>query len=293
MCLFKKRKNENIEKTIYSKDLFKRYVSFVIGVFIMALGFNIFMVPYDVVYDVGGIALILNKLIGSDISLVIFIGDMLLLILSFILLGKKSTMKTIVGSLLYPLFVKLTEFIIPLVNFGETDTFIIAMCGAIATGLGSGLVFKSGFTTGGTDILNEIVAKYCKMSVGTAMYFTDGVVSSLSIFFFGFQKFLYSMASVFVVSKMADKVILGISNSKTFYIITKEEASVKNYIMDTLSKGVTVIETEGGFTGNREKMLMCTLPTKNYFLLKEGIEEIDPSAFFIIADAYEVHGGSK
>jgi uncharacterized membrane-anchored protein YitT (DUF2179 family) len=92
---------------------------------------------------------------------------------------------------------------------------------------------------------------------------------------------------------MADKVILGISQSKTFYIITDHETAVKKFIMANLSHGITVIDARGGYTGNFQKMLMCTLPTKDYFLLKEGLQSIDPDIFFMVTDAYEVSGGSK
>jgi uncharacterized membrane-anchored protein YitT (DUF2179 family) len=84
-----------------------------------------------------------------------------------------------------------------------------------------GLIFKSGYTTGGTDILNQIVAKYFKMSIGNSMFFTDGIIILGSLFVFGLEKFLYSVVSISVISYMADKVILGISQSKTTYCCSK------------------------------------------------------------------------
>jgi len=282
---------KDIIKEIYKKDRLKRYTYFVIGVLIVALAFNIFILPNDIVYGVSGIAVITKKLFGTDPSLVILLGSLILLILSYFLMGAEKTANSVVGSLLYPLFVKLTEWVIPLVDLGETETFLIAIFGAAISGFGLGLIFKSGFTTGGTDILNQIVSKYFKMSIGNAMFFTDGLIIFASLFVFGWQKFIYSLVSMYVISVMTDKVILGISQSKAFYIITNHETDVKKFIMNHLSHGVTVLEARGGFTGNMQKMIMCIIPTKEYFKVKEGIHSIDPNAFFLVTDAYEVSGG--
>lgn len=293
MLFFKKKNEENIVKEIYRKDIFKRSISFILGVLIVALAFNIFMLPNNIVYGVSGLAVICKKLFGFDVSLVILIGSIILLAMSFILMGKEKTSKTVIGSLMYPLFVKATEWVIPYVDLGNTEPLLLALFGAAISGFGMGLIFKSGYTTGGTDILNQIVAKYFKMSIGNSMFFTDGIIILGSLFVFGLEKFLYSVVSISVISYMADKVILGISQSKTFYIITDHETAVKKFIMANLSHGITVIDARGGYTGNFQKMLMCTLPTKDYFLLKEGLQSIDPDIFFMVTDAYEVSGGSK
>lgn len=289
---FRKKNEENIINEIYKKDRLKRGISFVTGVLIVALGFNIFMLPNDIVYGVSGLGVIFKKLFQYDVSLVILIASMILLIMSFLLMGKEKTSKTVIGSILYPVFVKATEWVIPYVNLGNTEPLLIAILGAAITGFGMGLIFKSGYTTGGTDILNQIVAKYFKMSIGNAMFFTDGIIILASLFVFDLQTFLYSVVSICVISYMADKVILGISQSKTFYIITDHETAVKKFIMANLSHGITVIDSRGGYTGNFQKMIMCTIPTKDYFVLKEGLQSIDPDVFFMVTDAYEVSGGS-
>ncbi len=292
MLFFKKKNEENIIKEIYKKDIFKRSISFILGVLIVALAFNIFMLPNNIVYGVSGLAVICKQLFGLDVSLVILIGSLILLVMSFILMGKEKTSKSVIGSLMYPLFVKATEGVIPYVDLGSTEPLLLALFGAAISGFGMGLIFKSGYTTGGTDILNQIVAKYFKMSIGNSMFFTDGIIILGSLFIFGLEKFLYSVVSIALISYMADKVILGISQSKTFYIITDHETAVKKFVMANLSHGITVIDTRGGYTGNFQKMIMCTIPTKDYFILKEGLQSIDPDVFFMVTDAYEVSGGS-
>ncbi|MDD6388778.1 MAG: YitT family protein [Bacilli bacterium] len=291
MKLFGRIKNEDIVNQIYNKDKFQRCLTFLIGIFIVSITFNIFMIPNDIVYGVGGIGVIFKKLFNITPSIVILISSILLLILSFVTLGFDKTKNSIIGSLLFPIFVELTEFIIPYINLGNTEPLLLTIFGAALSGFGYGLIFKSGYTTGGTDILNQIVAKYFKKSIGTSMFFTDGLIIGISLFFFGMQKFMYSVVNIVIISIMTDKVILGVSQSKTFFIITDSETAVKKFIMEYLDRGVTVIEARGGYTGNYQKMIMCTIPTKEYFVFKEGIESIDPNAFFMVTDAYEVSGG--
>lgn len=291
--LFKKRKNEKlILEQIYSKTRLIRYSQFIIGLLLVSVAFNAFILPNDIVYGVSGIGVILNKTLNISPSLVILIGGIALLILSFIVLGKEKTKNSIVGSLLYPVFVELTSCIVKYIDLGSTETVVVVLFGAVISGVGFGLIFKSGFTTGGTDILNQIVSEKAKVSIGKSMIFTDGVIIVSSLFVFGWQKFIYSIINMYIISVMTDKVILGISSSKTFYIITEREDEVKKFILDYLSHGITVLEARGGYTNSKQKVIMCTIPTKEYFKAKEGIHAIDKEAFFIVTDAYEVYGGA-
>ena len=120
MKLFGRIKNEDIVNQIYNKDKFQRCLTFLIGIFIVSIIFNIFMIPNDIVYGVGGIGVIFKKLFNITPSIVILISSILLLILSFVTLGFDKTKNSIIGSLLFPIFVELTEFIIPYVNLGNT-----------------------------------------------------------------------------------------------------------------------------------------------------------------------------
>lgn len=292
--LWNKKKiiDENIIQSIYKKGRLKRWIEFIIGVLVVAVSYNVFMVPAKIVYGVGGLGIIFNSLLGISPSFIILIGSVILLLLSFLFLGKEQTRYSVIGSLLYPIFVKLTEFSTDFINLSNTEPLLIVIFGAVISGFGLGLIFKSGFTTGGTDILNQIVSKYCKISMGNAMFFTDGIIIASSLFVFGATKLMYSILLLYIVSIMTDKVILGISQSKAFYIITDHESEVKKFVLKHLSHGVTVLDGKGGYTGNHQKVIMCIIPTKEYFLAKEGIHQIDPQAFFVVTDAYEVSGGA-
>ena len=292
--MFKKKKKieENILKTIYKKDRLLRYAQFLLGVFLVAAAFNVFILPNDIVYGVSGLGVIFKSLFGLDPSIVIFAGSIVLLLLSFLLLGKEKTRNSVLGSICYPIAVKLTELLPNYIDVGSTEPLVLVLFGAVISGFGLGLIFKAGFTTGGTDILNQIVAKYFKISIGNSMFFTDGLIIVGGTFVFGWTKLMYSLISLYIISVMSDKVILGISQAKAFYIITTHETAVKKFMTNSLNHGVTVLDGRGGFTGNNQKVMMCIIPTKEYFIVKEGIAKIDPNAFFVVTDAYEVSGGA-
>lgn len=287
----KKIKEVSITKEIYKKNKLVRISQFLLGLVIISIAFNVFILPTKIVYGMSGVGIILNNVCGIDPSTVILIGDILLLILSLILLGYDKTKSSILGSLLYPIMVKLTAFIPNYIDVGNAEPLIMTLYGAVLSGFGLGLIFKAGYTTGGTDVLNQIASKYLKMSIGNAMIITDGLIILSGVFVFGWTQVMYSLISLYIISMMTDKVILGISQRKAFYIITNEEEEVKKYVMNELNHGITELHAMGGFTGKKQAVLMCVIPTSEYYAFKEGIHKIDKNAFFVVTDAYEVYGG--
>ncbi len=257
----------------------------------MSLAFNLFLFPYNILNGVSGLGIVANKFLKLDASIVILVINVILIIVSFIFLDKESTKNTILGSILYPIFIKVTEFLPSMVEFGELESIVKIVCGSAMFGVGAGFVFKAGYTTGGTDILTQVLSKYGKMSVGSSMLYTNGLIVAMSLVF-GLTTFVYTIINLFIVSMMIDKVVLGISQSKALYIITEHETSIKKYIINTLSHGVTILDGHGGYTGDYKKVIMCIVPTSQYYSLKENIKKIDPNAFFVTSNAYEVSGGA-
>lgn len=292
MRIFSKPKDLKILEKINSKSTVKRHIQFVLGCFLIAVSYNLFLAPNNIVAGgVGGFAIIINYLTGIENFIVILIADALLLILSYFLLGKKKTKATILGSILFPMFVSLTSDIGRIIEIDTNQLLLISVFGGVVYGFGAGMIYKAGFTTGGTDIINQIISKYLKISMGNSMLYCDGTIVLLTAFVFGPTHFMYSIIVLYVISFMSDRVILGVSDSKAFYIVTQEESKIKEYIIKYLNHGVTVFNAKGGYAKENQTVLMCVLPTKDYYKLKEGIHEIDPNSFFVVTDAYEVFGG--
>lgn len=131
-----------------------------------------------------------------------------------------------------------------------------------------------------------------KISLGKSMFFTDGLIIVIGSFAFGFNHLMYSLIILYIIANMTDKVVLGISDSKSFYIITEKEKEVKEFVIKELNHGVTEFKAIGGYNNDHQTVLMSVIPTREYYKLKEGIYNIDKKAFFVVMDSYEVKGGA-
>ena len=292
MNVFSKNKYLKIAELIDKKAYGKRVLEFLICFLTVSLAYNIFIAPNHLVPGgVGGIAVILDNLFGINNSTVIVIANIFLLIASLILLDKEKTRASLLGTMMFPIFVTLTEDINVWLQIDTSHMLLSALFGGILYGLGAGIVFRAGFTMGGTDIINQILSKYLKQSIGTSMLMSDGLIVLSSGIFFGMNSMLYSIIILYCISLMADRVILGISDSKAFFIITDKEEEVREYVLQTLGHGVTVFKAKGGYKRQKENLLMAVIPTSEYYQLTEGIKMIDKDAFYIITDTYQVFGG--
>ena len=161
MGLFLKSKKLKILEEINKKSSIKRYINFCIGCLLVAISYNLFLAPNNLVPGgIGGLAIIFNKIFGIDNSIVILLCDILLLVISYFLLGKEKTKASILGSILFPLFVEITEHVDILLPLDTSQLLLSSVFGGVLYGFGAGMIFKAGFTTGGTDILNQIISKY-------------------------------------------------------------------------------------------------------------------------------------
>ena len=168
---------------------------------------------------------------------------------------------------------------------------VIALFGGILYGFGLGLIMRSGFTLGGTDFLTQIVNKYFKLTMGSSMILVEGTIVILGAFAFGLTNCMYAVVILYLITFFVDKVILGISDKKAFYIITKKKKNVSEFVINELGHTITVFSATGGFSKKKVSVLFTVIPTKEYYKLKEGIRLIDDEAFFTVVDAYEVTGG--
>lgn len=280
---------------VRSKNFWPRLLIMIFGVFLLAITYNMFFLKYNLVTGgTSGLAIIINHLFGIDAALFIFIVEIFLLILSFILLGTKRTGMTILGSLLFPFFISLTSDICALIadKIIYDSYIIIALVSGLLFGIGSGLVYKMGYSTGGADIVIQILNKYMKISTGTASFITSIAVVVPGTFVFGLNKAIYGTIIIVIISILVDKIMLGISNSKMFYIRTKKLEEVQDFIKE-MNTGYTIIKADGAYSKKKYDMIMCVLPTRDYYMFKNVIQKIDADAFFIITDCYEVYGGQR
>ena len=292
MGLFRKiqkKEQYKILKLVNKAHLFRRYVFLFIGTTIYALAYNLFFFQNNIVYGgASGISIITRNII--DPPTMILILNLLFLVLSFLLLGKRKTIDSVVGSVLFPIMVKLTSNIGSYITIDNSDLLLIVIIGGVCVGFAAGIVYRSGFTTGGTDIANQILSKYFKISLGTAVLINDGIIVLIGGFIFGWTRVLYALIVLYIINIMVDKVVLGISNNKAVYITTDKDDEVIDYLLNELKLGITLINTRGGYTNKKDQIIMCVVPTSDYFKVSEGLEHIDPKAVILVTDAYQTSG---
>lgn len=271
-------------------------LSLVGGLCLYAICFNMFLNPNNlVVSGFSGVAIVVDKLFNWNPAVFLGVVNMLLLVICLVFLGWKTTKKNIIGSVLYPLMVVLTEPIVKVLNsYIVTEDFYLMLLFAITLyGVSSGLVYRSGFTSGGSDIIMQIINKYCKISESKAMVIANAFIILIGMIVFGLDKGIYSFIILVCSTYFVDKMMFGISDSKLFYIYTKKLRKVKKLIIEDFASGFTLLPSKGGYSKKSGSLIMCVVANRDYYLLKQKILEIDPNAFIIIDKCYEVNGGVK
>ena len=294
MNLFRKKLNINkLIKEINSKDYTKRFLIMLCGLFISSFAFNLFFAPNDIVVGgISGLSLIIKEYFHIKPSLFISIASVFLIIISFIFIGKEKTLNTLIVVIIYPIFIETTSKITNRIDLETSSLLLTIIFGGALDGLASGLILKEGFSAGGTQIITQIMYKYLHMSLGKSSLIVNSLIITTAIFTFGITKSMYAVIALYISSTITDRVILGVSNNKSFYIITDKEEEVCEFIIQKLHHSVTIINAKGGYSNKNKKLLLCIIPTKEYFLVKEVVLEIDKNAFFLITDSYEAVGGA-
>lgn len=273
------------------KKVGKRITMLVVSLFFSAIVYNLFLLPVNLVTGgAGGIATITNYVYGIDPALMILIVSITCALLSLMYLGPEVTAVTILASVLYPFFVKITEPLTDIIQMDYSDMFTITLFAGVLNGIANGIMYKTGYNNGGLPVISQILEKYCKIPIAKTSAVINITVVLIAGVFFGSTNVMYAIILIYLNSIIINKVLLGISNNKAFYIITSEEDQIKNYIISTLGHSVTVFDVKGGFLNKKNKVVLTVVPSREYYRVTEGIKIIDKDAFFVVTDAYEVVG---
>ncbi len=273
------------------ESLENRIILTIISIIVGAVAYNLFLLPLNIVPGgTSGIATVLHHLNGWNPAIVVFIIASLCCIISFIFLGKKRTMGTLVACICYPLMIELTSTIRNIVPTESSDILLYVLIASILGGISNGLMYKSGYSSGGLPIISQVLYEKFHISVAKSSLVINTIIVLIGAKTFGITKALYAIIYLHINSLVIDKVLLGISNNKALYIITDEEEQVKEYIMNNLHHSATIFSVKGGYNDDRRKAILTIIPTREYHRLTETIKKIDQSAFFVTTDAYEVNG---
>ena len=275
------------------KPWYLEYLLIIIGTGLMATAItSCFDAAGLVTGGFSGIAIIVKAgtkgLYGNGVPL--WVTNLVLNVPVFILAAKIKGFSFVKKALMGDISLTVWLAVLPAWKLSE-DIFLAALYGGILQGVGIGLVFLGGGTTGGTDLLAAIIQKYMKhYSIAQVMQFVDGAVVVAGMYVFGVERALYAIIAVYLVTKVSDGIIAGLKFSKAVYIINDKPDEVSRMVMEDIDRGITGIRAKGMYSGNDKLMLFCVVGKKELVHLKEMIDEIDPKAFVIVGDAREVHG---
>lgn len=266
-----------------------KYTSIVIGCILIAIGYNVFMLPNRLIsFGVLGISSLLsyNNVLTPAINL--FILNIICLLIGYLVFDIKVIKKYILPSILVPLFLFLTSNLFTILKINIDDLMLNVLAGSFISGYGYSLIYKAGDKAGVTFLLEEAVGKVVRFHTKLYSWFVDIFIIIIYYSLFGLEKTLYSIIIIFITKYMITKARFGINDSKMFYIITSKEKEIKNYIIHDLKYELTVLDVKGGFTKKNNKIFLSIISSSDYYKLKSGIKTIDPNAFIAITDTYDV-----
>ncbi len=303
-----------MKKKIFTKKNIKEFICINLGVILMAAAYSLLLDPNNVIIGgVGGISTLLKDMTGMSSSLFMLVLNGILLIFALIFVDKSFFLKTVYASLISPVYTFLFELLyknvlidtIPNITEFQSNSLliggsniasagaylVIVIFGAAISGFGLGLAIRSGASTGGVDIIQKILYKYCKIPFSISLIIIDGVIVFLSgIYFNDIFVIFYGTIFIFISGYVMDLIIFSGFNARCVNIVTTSPNEIKEQIFKVLDRGITIIDAKGGYTGFDKTLIVCVMHNNEFYKMKEIIKSIDPKAFIYVTKASEVHG---
>lgn len=271
------------------KSYFKNMIIIILGCLIMAIGTSVFLLPNKFsTGGVTGIATILYYLFKIPLGTINIIINIPILIFTFYRLGKRILANSIIGAVLYSIFIDLLDKI-PILT---TDEFLSSLYGGIFLGIGTGLVLNANASTGGTELISNIIKTYnFNIKTSTLIMAIDSAIVLLNVIIFKeIEIGLYSAIAIIIMGKVIDIIVEGTNFSKLIFIISKKNDTISKEIGNIIKRGTTGLYGKGMFKDENRLILMCATGRGDILKIKQIVKRNDKEAFIIIANAREVLG---
>ena len=263
------------------------------GALLQAVALRLFLVPANLASGgISGISQLINHYTGWPIGVMVFIGNLPLFLLGWRYLGgRRFVLRTVVAVAAYALFIDLILLVPFFPKKGLTDDLVLnSLYGAVAMGIGYGLVYRGQGTSGGTDILARILNRWRGIPMTQSYLMTDALVVLAAGFVFGWQKALYALIVLYVSGLVVDSTLEGATTVRTAFIVSEQAETVAKRILSEMERGVTILNGTGAFTGTARPVLYCVVSRPEIQQLKTIVHESDPKAFLVIGQAHEALG---
>lgn len=278
-----------------SKEIQHKFYSFALLtllLFLSALNYNLLINPSKIVSGgVSGISIIVEQVLRISPSLTVLIVDAVILIIALVASEYKMVASALYSTLIYPLFLELTSNLRGLFEVSSLDLVAISIFSGLAAGVISGFICKIEMSQGGTVLISQMISKRLKVSVSKVNVSINAIIVIVGAYIFGINNLFYAFIFLVANRKMIDKIMLGTSQKKLFQIVTSQEEDIKEYIIKSLMVGCTTMKVKSGKDNSKKTIILTSISNMEYFRLKQGVHEIDPEAFMVITDSYQVNGG--
>lgn len=269
--------------------LLKNVLLIIIGSIMYAFSLSLFLTPNKIAPGgVSGIAIMASHLTGIGVGVFLFLINIPLLIIGFIKLGKSFFVGTMAAILLTSVLTDLLAKLPPLTS----NVMLSALGGGVSLAVAIGLIFKAGYTTGGTDIVVRLIKlKHKHLKSGIIFIAVDGIISIASgIVFRNPDYALYALLALITSSIVLDIVLYGSDEARLVYIITKKEEEITEYILEKLDIGCTLLDCQGAYSGEKRHTIMCAIKKRDLPQLQEYVLQADRDSFMIVTSANEIYG---
>ncbi len=274
-------------------DNLKEYLLISAGVELVVLGVYFFKFPNN--FSIGGVtglAILLSSLLGPKISTstVVFVINMILLVVGYLVIGRSFGNKTAYGSILMSASLSLLEYLFPLKGPLTNEPMLELAFAVLLPAVGAAILFNIGASTGGTDVVAMILKKYSNIDIGRSLFITDLFLTLASFLIFDITTGLLSLLGLLVKSTMVDTIIENLNLHKYLTIICKDPKPISEFILNTLHRSATISDAKGAFSNQEKKIIFAVMNRSQAVQLRRFIKETEPDAFILITNTSEIVG---
>lgn len=269
------------------KNQVEHAVKIVLAVLILAISINMFLGPHHIAAGgVSGLGILLESLMGIDRAWVVLSLNIVMLVLAAVFLGKKVFYNTLLGSILFPVFLS----IVPEITL-TTDRLLSVIFGSIIFAVGVAILYNIQASSGGTTIPPLIFEKYFKLNTSIGLLLTDAVIVFMSLYVFGFEEFLFAILSIGITSSIMMYIETGLKRRQAIMIISQTHSDeIKKKLSSDIDRGITLFDVRGGKENQGREMILVVVSGQEYRKAISLIDQIDPRSFMITYNVAEVHG---
>lgn len=269
------------------KKQVKQVCLMIIAILILAVSVNMFLGPHHIAAGgVSGIGILLESLVGMNRAWVVMILNALMLVLAALFLGKDVFLRTLLGSLLFPLSLR----IVPQVMLTQ-DRLLSVIMGSVIFATGVAILYRIQSSSGGTTIPPLILEKYFNINTSIGLLFTDMIIVFMSLYVFGFEEFLFAILSIGITSLVMTYIETGLKRRKAIMILSLNHSEeIRSKLLEEVNRGMTLFDVRGGKDGEPRDMILTVIKGQEYPQVRDIIESIDPKCFVIVYEVSEAHG---